>query len=267
MRPTPAYSLYCSLCSLILSYSVNSFANEHADTATALTVHEAVNASVTLDIANENDIVQRENSWTLSAIDYANLSNAKLDETQDLAQLFTLDKTKNLQLQINESFQTGLYSLKNNYVLSGNSDLQLTKQFLVPNLAQHNLFQYGRFRTETGYSTSIDENDKSIKAFLHSAYSLINHGRFELSVTASIESFDTATNINRLEPLPLLPNYSDHQLSTNTTLGVMGSIDLSTRWSLIGAITTSYSAGTKANTVSSEDNEQKMAIIGTTYSF
>jgi hypothetical protein len=221
--------------------------------------------------------------WGKSVIDHSLLSNNEVNSDQEndalldnelptkellTYELFAIDKVRGLQQQINLRFQTGLYSLKNNYVLSSHYPMLISNQFLVPNLAQHDLYQFGRFRTETGYSDITNVSDKNFKAFLHSAYSLINRGRFNLSVTASIESIELAPGVTNLDGKIQLPvTIYNNEQSTSATLGVIGSFDLSNRWSLIGALTTSHLTNDKHNTLIVEESRQKMALIGTTYSF
>lgn len=196
------------------------------------------------------------------------LANEIVTNDSFTAELFTIDKVKDLQQQIDLRFQTGLYSLKNNYVLSSHYPTLISNQFLVPNLAQNDLYQFGRFRTETGYSDTNNINEQSFKAFLHSAYSLINRGRFDLSVTASIESIDSMPSIMNLERQAQTPSFiGNNEQSTSATVGVIGSFDLSDRWSLIGAVTSSHLTSDNNNTLIIEESTQKMALIGTTYSF
>ena len=232
------------------------------------------NAETSLNLFKEwgnlvTDRTQLPNNETVNSQQNENsLANEIATNDSFTAELFTIDKVKNLQQQIDLRFQTGLYSLKNNYVLSSHYPTLISNQFLVPNLAQNDLYQFGRFRTETGYSDTNNTNEQSFKAFLHSAYSLINRGRFDLSVTASIESIDSMPSIMNLERQAQTPSFiGNNEQSTSATVGVIGSFDLSDRWSLIGAVTSSHLTSDNSNTLTLDESTQKMALIGTTYSF
>ncbi len=280
MKQATSSNLYTMMLFLLMQVSGLCYAQEHFSADSPLSLipsHQAeiLNAPVTsLSLFKE---------WADAVIDHTRLNTYELNSnpktealfTDELStnesltyELVTIDKVKSLQQQINLRFQTGLYSLKNNYVLSSHYPTLISHQFLVPNLAQHDLYQFGRFRTETGYSDISNDRDKNFKAFLHSAYSLINRGRFDLSVTASIESIDVAPSLTNLNGKIQLPAaiYNNEQ-STSTTLGVIGSFDFSDRWSLIGALTTSHLTNDNKHTLSVEESRQKMALIGTTYSF
>ena len=235
---------------------------------------EDLNAVLSTDIKN-NDTTPRNvgvlplhlsKEWQILSVENLILSKMNNDQTQ-IEAIFTVDKMKHLQHNIALKFQTGSYSLKNNYVLSGHYSIKNANQFFLTNIAQHDLYQFGRFRTETGYSDTDNVDEHHFKAFLHSAYSLINHGRFDLSVTASIESIHSTPSITSLEPLSQSSYYlNNSEQSTSTTLGVIGSFDLSDRWSLIGALTTSHLTN-ENNTNTLIDDQKKSVLIGTTYSF
>lgn len=215
-------------------------------------------------------------SNNLASITFKNITpnhvvseNFSTVESQNFQSLFVIDEMQALQQKIRLRFQTGLYSLKNNYILSANRVPLIASPFLVPQLSQNDLYQFGRFRTEAGYSNSLYINEQNYKAFLHSAYSLINAGRFDLSLTASLESITFAQEVNTSEQFSNTLTYlseSENKYSISATLGLVGSFDLSNHWSVIGALTTKPLTP-KNNHILLEENQQNMAIIGTTYSF
>lgn len=265
MRSGSAFSLCYSILFLLIlcsgmSYAQQpSFASNASKTILDKATRQMPRFAPTLSLFKESE---------LSAIENAPLSINGASNNQQLEELFAIDEMKHLQQKIDLRFQTGLYSLKNNYVLSNHHATLLSKQLLALTLSQHELYQFGRFRTETGYSRASNINQHSFKAFLHSAYSVINKGRFDISVTASIESIkSTPSFINiesRLQPAVYTAN---NEQSTSATIGLIGSFDLSNHWSLIGAVTTSHLTSEKNNTLLREEKAQKMALIGTTYSF
>lgn len=264
MKSTLAQSFSYGICLALFQYSCISNANDYLFSSQSPTT---ININSAVQVFPKDSVIDSENftiESTKSALDNIVIKGEEIEINPIINEVFSVNKTKYLQLKIDERFKTGLYSLKNNYVLSSRSTL-ITDDLLVPNLAQQTLFQYGRFRTETGYNTASHLDNKSIKGFLHSAYSLINHGRFDLSVTASLESIDTSKN--NAKSFQLIYPYNSELSSTSTTIGVIGSFDLSNRWSVVGALTSSHISNTKHNTVFIEGTEQKAALIGTTYSF
>lgn len=283
MKQTATFKFYASIIFLLIQLSRASYAQEQTVTANHLQTKKITINEKALLTNTQIRPVGMFTEWVESVTDYTLLNNNKIDKGESIEafsphksltnglmsnKLFIVDKVKDLQQQINLRFQTGLYSLKNHYVLSSHHASHISHHFLVPNLAQHGLYQFGRFRTETGYSDSRNDINKNFKAFLHSAYSVIHLGRFDLSVTASIESFDIAPSTASLNnKIQFSAVVSNSQQSTSATLGVIGSFDLSNRWSLIGALTTSHLTNVKSPTLIVEEHGQKMALIGTTYSF
>ncbi|WP_085298321.1 hypothetical protein [Cognaticolwellia mytili] len=274
MKLAVSFNLYAMIIFLLIQFSSLSYAqvSPSTDTPSPLITNnqtEMINAPI-----NSLSLLK---GWNKPIINHSLLSANEVSTEQKnnslllTHELFTIDKVKGLQQQINLRFQTGLYSLKNNYALSSHYPVLISNQFLVPNLAQHDLYQFGRFHTEMGYNDIAnvsDLSDKNFKAFLHSAYSLINHGRFNLSVTASIESIELVPGTTSLDGKVHFPlTIYNNEQSTSATLGVIGSFDLTNHWSLIGVLTTSHLTNNKYNTLVVEESRQKRALIGTTYSF
>ena len=186
-------------------------------------------------------------------------------EQQELAQLFSAGNTKSLQRHINNSFQTGLYSLKNSYILSPTYTPLLSTQLLFSNVIENDLYQLGRLSTETGYSQQEQWHQKRFKTFIHSTYNVLHRGRFDLSLTASFESTQVQHNL-----APVFEPYNKTQNNNqtiSTTLGIIGSFDLTEHWSVIGAFTASQINNEQLNSDSQQKHQRNIAIIGTTYSF
>jgi hypothetical protein len=268
MRFASTFNLGHVILFLLIQFSCNSSAQEWWVNSLPSLAEKKIMSVESQQVNTTTTSLNVFKSWQEPALENSILSRPEIDNSQPIEALFVIDKMKHLQQQIDLRFQTGLYSLKNNYVLSSHHSALAFNQFMVPNLAQHDLYQFGRFSTETGYSNPQNTNEQGYKAFLHSAYSVINRGRFDLSVTASIESIDSTANISSLKPQLEVRGYlANNELSTSATLGVIGSFDLSNRWSLIGALTTSHLTSDKNSSLIPDENRQKMALIGTTYSF
>ena len=205
--------------------------------------------------------------WGFSALVINSTIDTLYSDKQKIARLFAVDDIKLLQKQIDLRFQTGLYSLKNNYVLSPYNTQLLSRQFLLSSNVQNDLYQIGRLSTETGYSLPSTFNQQNLHVFVHSAYSVVHHGRFDLSLTASFQSIKSVQAKHGLAPaIHPLTNQNNEQ-ATSTTFGIIGSYDLSERWSLIGALTASHIDSENINDGVQQENKRNMALIGTTYSF
>ena len=210
-------------------------------------------ARLSLDLTRE---------WGLSALVINNPSNTLYSDKQKIAQLFVVDD-KHIDLR----FQSGLYSLKNNYVLSPYYAPLVSPQFLHSDLVQNDLYQFGRLSTETGYSLPSSFNEQNLRVFIHSAYSVVHNGRFDLSLTASFQSIKTSKKKYGSSPLLHPLTHRSNAQATSATIGIIGSFDLSERWSLIGALTSSHIDNENINYKLQQENKRNMALIGTTYSF
>ncbi|WDD99583.1 MipA/OmpV family protein [Thalassomonas actiniarum] len=132
-------------------------------------------------------------------------------------------------------------------------------------LSQLNVsYQGKRLSVQTGFSTERLEHDQGNKFFLQGSYSLWSFNNFDIAVTAKIETLDKDI-IQSYYPVENT-TLEINQLSTNKTLGLIGTFDLSSRWKMIGAITTT-SIGSEITSPLIENNTFNMALIGTTYSF
>jgi len=202
--------------------------------------------------------------WGRSALRIVSSSATQFNDEQEIAQLFLVDDIKLLQKNINLQFKTGLYSLKNNYVLSASYRPLLLHRSLVPTSVQNDLYQSGRLSTETGYNALAHMHKQDYRVFIRGNYSVLHAGRFDLSLTASFEAMQTSyDNIRIVNPLSITAN----EQATSATFGVVGSFDLSNRWSLIGALTSSRFDSENINYGLAPESKLNMALIGTTYSF
>jgi len=120
----------------------------------------------------------------------------------------------------------------------------------------------GRFSANTGYLT---ENNEAAKFYLQSSYVVFTNYKFNLTVTAKIESLDT----ERVQHYygVISPNLDISKINTNATLGLVGTYELSSKWTIIGALTSTALADDIADSPLIEHNKYNMALIGTTYSF
>jgi outer membrane scaffolding protein for murein synthesis (MipA/OmpV family) len=120
----------------------------------------------------------------------------------------------------------------------------------------------GRFSANTGYLT---ENNEAAKFFLQSSYVVFTNYKFNLTVTAKIEALDT----ERVQHYygAISPELDISELNTNATLGLVGTYELSPKWTIIGSLTSTALADDIADSPLIERNKYNMALIGTTYSF
>jgi hypothetical protein len=210
------------------------------------------------------------NEWGMSAIQIPVQTDSE-SEQLFLPIEITFDLARYNQ-KLQSHFSTGLYSLKNEYVLANNTfNHNISSQMHSSYIASRDLFRFGRFSAETGFLShynEINEQDTGYKSFVRSTYSLLNHGRFDLSLTASIESMTDLPAVGHelpyYQPLSL---FSNSQPNIQTSLGFIGSFDLSSHWSVVGALTSTHQADRVDLSNQAQINYHNMALIGTTYSF
>ena len=120
----------------------------------------------------------------------------------------------------------------------------------------------GRFSAQTGYL--IDQNEAA-KFFVQSSYLVFTNYKLNITVTAKIEALDT----ERVQHYygVINPNVHISDTNTNATLGLIGTYELSPKWTIIGAQTSTALANDIADSPLIEHNNYNMALIGTTYSF
>jgi outer membrane scaffolding protein for murein synthesis (MipA/OmpV family) len=120
----------------------------------------------------------------------------------------------------------------------------------------------GRFSANTGYLT---ENNEAAKFFLQSSYVVFTNYKFNLTVTAKIEALDT----ERVQHYygAISPELDISEMNTNASLGLVGTYQLSPKWTIIGSLTSTALADDIADSPLVEHNKYNMALIGTTYSF
>ncbi|WDE04885.1 MipA/OmpV family protein [Thalassomonas viridans] len=145
----------------------------------------------------------------------------------------------------------------------------LEKQVLKSNrqqpLPQLNVsYQGERLSVKSGFLTEPLEHNQGNKFFLQGSYSIWSFNRFDISVTAKIETLDKDI-IQSYYPVEN-NHIKINELSTNKTLGLIGTFALGSRWKMIGAITTT-TIGSEITSPLIENNTFNMALIGTTYSF
>ena len=213
-------------------------------------------------------LLNTSNVWSQPML-LVNPSNDNMaSEQQTIEQLFLVDDIKTLQKHIDLKFKTGLYSLKNNYILSPNYTSLISYQLLRSETIDNDLYQFGRLSAETGYTRVGYFQEPNFKVFIRSAYSVLHKGRFDLSLTASVEHIQISKNHTNLAAIqqPLI-NSQNNAPATSATIGVIGSFDLSERWSLIGALTSSHIDNKSIHDILLQENKRHMALIGTTYSF
>ena len=227
-------------------------------------------ALATIDNKQESNLslISTSNVWSQPPLNVNLSSDSMTGEQETIEQLFLVDDIKTLQKQIDLRFKTGLYSLKNNYILSPYYSSLISYQLLRSETIDNDLYQFGRLSAETGYSRAEYFQKPNFKVYIRSAYSVLHKGRFDLSLTASVEHIQISKNHNNLAAIqqPLI-NSQSNVPATSATIGVIGSFDLSERWSLIGALTSSHIDNKNIHDILPQENKRHMALIGTTYSF
>lgn len=130
-------------------------------------------------------------------------------------------------------------------------------------------FNYGRFSMETALITDNSNIKDSGKFYLQGAYTLIEKSSFNIAITAKVETL-SEHNVNyyfgNKTPLEQSHSLIDYQ-AKNTTLGVVGTYELSSKWTVIGAFTSTMLDKDIMQSPLVSDNNLNMALIGTSYSF
>ena len=126
-------------------------------------------------------------------------------------------------------------------------------------------YQRSGLSITSGILTQRDENTTGNKFFLQGSYSLWSLNNFDISVTAKIETLDKNIVKNYY---PVENNAANiNELSTNKTLGLIGTFAIGDNWKMIGAITTTSVDSKITKSPLIENNNFNMAVIGASYSF
>lgn len=124
-------------------------------------------------------------------------------------------------------------------------------------------YSYGRFRAETGYLSDLSDGFDGSKFFIQSSFVVLIHENFNLSLTAKFEALDEELVAHYYNTLS--SNSTDS--STNATLGLIGTYDLSPQWKIMGAVTSTTLGDEIVQSSLISDDKYNMALIGTTYYF
>ena len=138
------------------------------------------------------------------------------------------------------------------------------------NFSSSALYHYGRFMAETGISHENTDLYENTRFYLQSSLVVFNWQRFNVALSARIDNVDHFSGYSTLfDPQNI---YKDQNNLASTTLGLIGSYSFSKKWKVTGAITsTSVLSNLPENAqlpnLNMSNNSEKMAIIGTSYSF
>ena len=201
---------------------------------------------------NDNSVRNTEDS-VLGRL--SNENNSVLFTNKDLNSWFWEQNNQNLQIKNIGALlpqQTNIYPDKNAEAYNQ----------IVPEKQVNAAYINGRFSAQTGY---LADNNEAAKFFVQSTYVVFTNYKFNIAVTAKIEALDTKRVQNYYGVLSTNLNISD--TSTNATLGLIGTYELSPKWTIIGALTSTALADDIADSPLIEHNKYNMALIGTSYSF
>jgi len=211
-----------------------------------------VDGNVTGSISNEIEHKDNDSSVSISIKSNNNiaiLTNSKLNTW------FWNQNNQNLQIK---KVATILQKDTNTY-----GDIRLGEYKYYNTEEQVNAVYFnGRFSAQTGYLT---ENNEASKFFVQSSYIVFTNYKFNVAVTAKIETLDT--ELVQYYYGKIRPNQHISDTNTNATLGLIGTYELNSNWTIIGALTSTALADGIADSPLVEQNKYNMALIGTTYSF
>jgi hypothetical protein len=215
--------------------------------------------TLSLQVTAESDPVGNDNSERNTEDNVlgrlSDENNTALFSNKDLNSWFWDQNNQNLQIK---SIGTSLPQQANNYSETNTEVHNQVNTEKQVNAAYIN----GRFSAQTGYLT---DNNEAAKFFVQSSYVVFTNYKFNIAVTAKIEALDTKSVQDYYGVLSTNLNVPD--TSTNATLGLIGTYELSPKWTIIGALTSTALADDIADSPLIEHNKYNMALIGTSYSF
>ena len=129
-------------------------------------------------------------------------------------------------------------------------------------------FHIGRFSAQTSV-VSTNENFDNNSYFLQGSFALISKEQFNLKVTARLTTIDDSIvySYYGVEHSMSFGTSIEPKSATNTSLGIIGTYNLTPRWKLVGAITsTNVDSQIEASPLIN-NNYMHMAQFGTSFSF
>lgn len=128
---------------------------------------------------------------------------------------------------------------------------------------------YGRFSMETALITENSNIEDSGKFYLQGTYTVLEKSSFNIAITAKVETL-SEHNVNYYfgdkNQLDQGQSLIDYQ-AKNTTLGVIGTYEVTPKWTVIGAFTSTMLDKDIMQSPLVSDGNVNMALIGTSYSF
>ncbi|GHE81525.1 MipA/OmpV family protein [Thalassotalea profundi] len=128
---------------------------------------------------------------------------------------------------------------------------------------------YGRFSMETALITENSNIKDSGTFYLQGAYTLLEKSPFNIAITAKVETLSEHNvnyyfgDNNQLEQGQSLIDYQ----AKNTTWGLIGTYEVTPKWTVIGAFTSTILDKDIMQSPLVSDSNINMALIGTSYSF
>ena len=128
---------------------------------------------------------------------------------------------------------------------------------------------YGDFSIETGLITENNNIENSGKFYLQGAYTIIEKSAFNIAITAKVETlseYSVGYYFGNKHSLDKSQSLIDYQ-AKNTTLGVVGTYELTPKWTVIGAFTSTMLDKDILQSPLIANSNVNMALVGTSYSF
>ncbi|XQW84450.1 MipA/OmpV family protein [Thalassotalea piscium] len=198
--------------------------------------------------------------------------------TPVITHLSRFDETKNNVVNYQGNYNRAgywLYSNHNKNVWIG----QLTTNNESNDNINHDLppspqglnaaLNYGRFSMETALLTENNNLNDSGQFYVQGAYTVIEKSSFNLSITAKVETL-SEDKVN--DYLGYQYHSKDGQSlmkyqAKNTTLGVVGTYEITAKWTVMGAFTSTLLDKDIMQSPLVNEHNVNMALIGTSYSF
>lgn len=131
-------------------------------------------------------------------------------------------------------------------------------------------FDYQYFSAEAGFITDISDESDGNKFYIQGALMIFDHPTVNVAVTLKIETLDD----NLVEYYygfndPVFPDIQSYiaDSTTNASLGIVGTYQLSPKWTVTGAISSTSFGNEIANSPLVESSNHTTVLVGTSYSF
>lgn len=202
--------------------------------------------------------------WGNDIIDFSQLINTHSAKSLGLTNPAILSDVNNNSIFDEQQSWTSSPQNNSYHFASTQTDSIITSASTV-----NAIYSHGNFSAQTGITTYSNNLLESGQFYLQGSYNLYDGERFNLLVTAKVESLNTDAISSYYGQNDMLRNntlFTDKQVK-NTTFGLLTTYSVTKRWKILGFISsTSFDNRIKESPLIQQSNIHS-ALIGTSYSF